>query len=144
MARLPGRERPKVASSLRHDLHVLELRRLVKGAQADFARTQTHIHGAQGGYGFAVHRNSNGTRYRIMSQCCVIPMIVLRKSRWTVGIADAHALAAVNVEDAVVHRNQFAAVDGKMRIVEVRRILIRKDDDEGLAERLHLQLLGKR
>ena len=84
----------------------------------------------QGWHRLPVDGNFNGSGDGIMRQPDVIPMAARRECCRAALGAYAHALAAIHVKDAVVHRLHRRRIRGEVSIVEVGRITIRQDDQQ--------------
>jgi len=111
-------------------------------AEAHVAGAEAEIDGVQGGDGVAIHGDVNGSGRGIVSELHVMPAASGGKRGGAALGADAHALAAIHVKDAVVHGLLVGGVDGEVGIVEVRFIAVRKDDEKRVAERFDIELDG--
>src|SRR5690242_7510366 len=136
---------PEVAAGLRGrgDPDVLELPGFVERAQAHLAWSQAEIDRLQRGYPMTVYTHADRSGCSIVRQRHVMPASGSRKCRWTPLGADAHALATVNMKDAVVHGLLGRSIDGQVGVVVVRFIAIGENDHQGTAERSYVHFHGK-
>ena len=95
--------------------HVLGLGGLVERTDPHLAASEAQVHRPQGGQRLAVHGHTDRARLRIVFQHHVIPAPGGGEGGGAALTADPHALAAVDMEDAVVNRLLRPGVGGKVR-----------------------------
>src|SRR5579859_6419367 len=113
-----GRKTIATLGQCLYDLDVLELAGFVEGADAYFAGAEAKIDGVQGGDGVAVHGDVNGAGGGVVSEFHVMPAASGGQRGGAAIGADADALAAINVKDAVVHGLLVGGVEGEVGVVE--------------------------
>src|SRR3979409_180145 len=88
---------------LSRDLDVADLAHVEEAAEAYLARSEAHVHGAQGRRRLAVHEHVHSARRPVVDQLDLIPTL-LRKRFRAILRTDPHAVATIDVEHDVWHR----------------------------------------
>lgn len=109
---------------------VLEIAGLIEGTQADFSSCQAAVDRLKRRYGFAIDGDVYRSGVAVVNETYVIPMINCGEGGRAYLGADSDALAAEDVEDAVVNRLLQAGVGGEVSVIEVRRIAIGEYEDK--------------